>query len=261
MLVAKRFTLDRQKTIAFLGTLESGTGNAATWYLPPGLQAREIETTLATVPGLSTVPSEVPAIMAQSRTGAVLFWGPRHKNLILPPFPVREKYIASGNETSHLISLIERDCIIALVLVRLGSYAIGVCQGEKLVASKVGTGLVHSRHRQGGSSSARFARHREKQIEAFLIRVCEHIGEKFEPYARTVDYIAYGGARTTILLLQKRCHFLEQFENCALPPLLTIPDPRQAVLEDAVRQVWSSCVIEWHESGSTEAGTESDKER
>ena len=96
------------------------------------------------------------------------------------------------------------------MLVRLGSYAIGVCRGDKLVSSKVGTGLVHGRHRQGGSSAHRFERHRDKQIESFLIRVCGHVREQLEPYVKSMDYIVYGGARTTILMAQKYCPWLEK---------------------------------------------------
>jgi hypothetical protein len=245
MLIPKHFTLSRRKTLSFLDTLEGDIRNAATLYLPANASTSETEKMLATVPGLSGVPSEAAELAVKSPTGAVLFWGIEHKTLILPPFPVTEKHIASGYEVDFIESLIKRDYTVALVLVRLGSYAVGVCQGEKLVASKVGTGLVHARHRQGGSSAGRFARHREKQIEGFLTRVCGHTREKLEPYARTVDYIAYGGARSTILLLQKQCSFLERFDNFTLPPLLDIPDPRQAVLEEGVRRVWSSQVVEW----------------
>jgi peptide subunit release factor 1 (eRF1) len=146
-----------------------------------------------------------------------------------------------------LRSRLEHDLMIALVLVRLGSYAIGVSRGEKLLTSKVGTGLVHGRHRQGGSSAHRFERHRDKQIETFLNRVCQHAREQLEPYVKSLDYIVYGGARETILLLQKYCPLLMKLETPVLPPLLDIPDPRQAVLETAIGRVWSSTVVEWEE--------------
>ena len=68
-----------------------------------------------------------------------------------------------------------------------------------------------------------------------------------EPYARTLDFFVYGGARVTILRLQKQCPFLEQFNNRLLPPLLEVPDPRFSVLEKAVTEIWSSKVTEWKE--------------
>ncbi len=216
-----------------------------------GLQKSEAESTLCLPSGalLHTVnlPEEVAKAAENSKTGAVLFHAPGHAYLILPPFPVAEAITESGCVTGPLMAQLKADRKIALVLIRLGSYAIGVCQGERLINSKVGTGLVHSRHRQGGSSSNRFRRHREKQIETFLTRVCGHIREQIEPHARTLDYLEYGGARTTILLLQKQCDFLARLKTPELPPLLDIPDPRQPVLEQAVERVWSSTVLEWRE--------------
>jgi hypothetical protein len=38
-----------------------------------------------------------------------------------------------------------------------------------------------------------------------------------------------------------------QLKTPVLPPLLDIPDPRQAVLEKAVSRVWSSTVVEFVE--------------
>ena len=76
--------------------------------------------------------------------------------------------------------------------------------------------------------------------------MCEHIREHLGPHAQALDYVVYGGARTTILLLRKQCPFLGQLDRHILPPLLDIPEPRQAVLEKAVGRVWSSSIIEWH---------------
>ena len=84
---------------------------------------------------------------------------------VVPPFPIKDSVIFPGYNTEPLTLLLEQERFIALVLVRLGAYAIGVCRGEALIASKVGTGLLDGRHKQGGSSQQRFRRHREKQIE------------------------------------------------------------------------------------------------
>ena len=165
--------------------------------------------------------------------------------LVLPPFPIAEEYMTNGYDVEPLRSLLSHDFLIGLVLVRLGSYSIGICRGTELIDSKTGTGLVHARHKKGGSSQARFARHREKQIEQFLIRVCGHLREHIEPHARSLDYLVFGGARTTILLLRKRCSFLNQFDDRILRMLLDIPEPRKAVLEKAIGTVWSTDVIQW----------------
>lgn len=233
--------------LSFLGELSEAGTVASSLYLPPGISTADVGTSLGAVVDITEVVDNLIEPVAKSETGAVVFWGKERKCLIIPPFPVKEKRVSAGYDIESLRFLLSMELTIALVLVRLGSYAIGVCRDEKLIASKVGTGLVHARHRQGGSSQGRFARHREKQIESFLGRVCEHVREKLEPHARTIDYIVYGGAWTTILALQKRCPFLAQFDDRRLPPLLSVPEPRQAVLESAVGDVWSSGVTEWRE--------------
>lgn len=246
MLVSRRFFLSRVKILSFLNELEATTGTAKSLYISSGLPLPEVENLLERMLDPQAIPPELAKLAADSKTGAVIFWSPTRTLLILPPFPIVTEYFAQDYLVEPLRSLLKRDFRIALILVRLGTYAIGLCEGESLIASKVGTGLIHGRHKQGGSSQQRFRRHREKQIEYFLNRVCDHIREHLEPHAQALDYVVYGGARTTILLLRKQCPFLGQFDRHILPPLLDIPEPRQAVLEKAVGRVWSSSIIEWH---------------
>ncbi len=243
---SRRFLLSRARMLSFLDELKTTSGEAVSQHIPPGISLSDLDAWLYKFP--HTPDNDVASLIICSKTGAVLFWGSSRKCLVLPPFPVKDKYISQGYDIEPLQSMLKRDAVIALVLIRLGSYAIGLIQGEKIMASKVGTGLVHGRHRQGGSSAHRFERHRDKQIEYFLTRVCQHAREQLDPYVKIVEYIVYGGARTTILSLQKQCPFLGAFDDRTLPPLLTIAEPRQVVLEAAISQVWSSTVIEWYDS-------------
>jgi hypothetical protein len=233
--------------LSFLEELALLENRAVSLYLPRGTPLAKVKDSLDKVFAAAGMPSGMAEVIGGSETGAVLFWGPPRKYLILPPFPIGEDYITDGYDVGLLLSLFSRDFLIALVLVRLGAYSIGICQGTKLVDSKTGTGLVHARHKKGGSSQARFARHREKQIEYFLDRVCGHVRQHIEPHARSLDYLVYGGARSTIFSLRKRCPFLHQFENRTLRMLLDIPEPRKTVLEKALGNVWSTNVIEWCE--------------
>jgi len=239
--------------MAFLTELENTTDSTAmSLFLPTGISRLEVGQLVEKVVSSPASPSaEIIETATSSKTGASLFWGTAMKCLILPPFPISEKAVLQGYTVKPLISLLRHDFKVALILVRLGAYAIGVCQGESLVSSKVGTGLVHGRHKKGGSSQQRFQRHREKQIESFLDRVCYHIQEQLEAPARALDYLVYGGAWTTILSLQKRCPFLAQFDKRTLPPLLDTPEPRRAVLEKAVGRIWSSTIIQWQEGETT----------
>ena len=241
MLVSRKFFLNRKKMISFLDELEAA--NTKSLYIPIGLSPQEVDKVLEQ----QAISPELAEMVASSKTGSVIFWNPSHIYLVTPPFPIMENHFAKGCAIEPLRSMLKHDYRIALILVRLGAYAIGLCQGEILISSKVGTGLVHSRHKKGGSSQKRFQRHREKQIESFLNRVCSHTREILEPQKRILDYLIYGGAKTTILSLQKHCSFLRQFEDRNLSPLLDIADPRQAVLETAVGRVWLSSVTEWHD--------------
>ena len=239
--------MGRSKILGLLEELATMEGGAVSLYLPRGTPLARIEDLLDKLVDRAGLPSDVDEVIARSETGGVLFWGLPKKYLVLPPFPVEEEYVNEGYDTRLLCSLLSHDFLIALVLVRLGTYSIGICQGTKLVDSKTGTGLVHARHKKGGSSQARFARHREKQIEYFLARVCGHVREQVEPHTQSLDYLVYGGARTTILALRKRCPFLHQFENRILRMLLNIAEPRKAVLEKALSTVWATDIIEWCE--------------
>jgi peptide subunit release factor 1 (eRF1) len=243
--VSRELRLGRSRTLGFLEELASTEGKAVSVYVPPGIASSGVETRLGKVFGSIGMPPDVVETIASSKMGAAFFGNQQQIYLVLPPFPLKEDYIADGYDVGPLRMLLSHDFLIALVLVRLGAFSIGVCQSTKIIDSKTGTGLVHARHKKGGSSQARFARHREKQIEEFLGRVCGHVREYIEPYARSLDYLVYGGARTTILTLQKQCPFLSQFDDRLLRMLLDIPEPRRAVLKKAIDTIWSTNVIEW----------------
>ena len=247
MLVSKSFKLTREKTKELLHRLETYNDEAITIFLPPGISTDAISAFFQKTQKTQSIPYDAVRLAATSPTGSMLFWGLTQKYLVSPPFPVKEQYIINGFETEPLLSVLSKDFTISIVLVRLGHYSIGVCQGEKLILHDSGTGLVHGRQRQGGSSAARFQRRRQDQTHHFLERVGEHLKERLEPYARTMDYFVYGGARVTILKLQKQDPFLKQFNKRLLPPLLEIQDPRFSVLEKVVTDIWSSKVTEWQE--------------
>jgi peptide subunit release factor 1 (eRF1) len=234
----------------FLDELAATEGKAISLYISQGTPQARVENLLGKVFAATAIPPGVAEVTTGSGMGAALFYSPLQMYLVMPPFPLSGEYVTSGYDVGPLRSLLVQDFLIALVLIRLGAYSIGICRGTQLLDSKTGTGLVHARHKKGGSSQARFARHREKQIEQFLTRVCSHVREHIEPHARSLDYLVYGGARTTILSLRKQCPFLSQFDGCILRMLLDIPEPRRDVLEKAISTLWSTDVIEWCEDNS-----------
>ena len=249
VLIANTYYLRRARLLEFLKGLETTDDSAAiTLYLPPELSADKIESGLQNIAGRAALPAELAEMIGHSRNGGALFWGNKEKHLVSPPFPLREQAVFAGFNIGPLRNLLEVDYRIGLVLVHLGAYAVGLCHGEKLITSKVGTGLVHGRHKKGGSSQQRFQRRRENQAAEFLDRVCLHAREQFESRVQTIDYMVYGGPRQTVMQLQKSCPFLKSFEDRVLPPL-DVPDPRREILEKAVGRIWSSRVTEWREEG------------
>ena len=246
-LITKSFFLSRAKMSLFLGELKKITDpDAVSIYLPPGATVPEIEELLARIK-LKPYPDGLNEAITGSKRGTVLFWGEERKSLILPPLPFTKKTFLEGYVPEPLQELVESDTKIGLILVHLGSYAVGICQGERLISSKVGTGLIHGRHKKGGSSQQRFQRRRQNQVQEFLDRVCGRVREQFGPQVNGLDYVVYGGPHQTILQLQKRCPFLESLSDRVLP-LMDVPALRQKVLESAASRLWSSHITEWQEA-------------
>jgi hypothetical protein len=245
MLTSTHSKLTRRKMLDCLAELETAGGQAMTIYLPAGISQADASVYLKQVPPLAPALREITAAVTASQNGAAIFWGQATRRLILPPFPLADRYVSPGYDVGPLKALLSRDYRIGIILVRLGSYSIGVCQGEELVDHKTGTGLVHGRQRQGGSSSARFQRRRQNEARDFLERVAAHAEEKLAPYANTLDYVVFGGAHTAIQVLRKSSRLLSRFDSRLLPPLLTLPEPRYEVLERAVTEIWSSRLTEW----------------
>ena len=234
------YYVKRSRMFDFFDRLEEGAESVTySVYLPPDLPGNDIRQIIP-----SSLPDSIIEVAAGSITGAVFFTGRESNTLVMPPFPLKEKVIFSDCTTEPLRELLEKDYIIGLVMVHLGTFAVGVCKGDVLVSSKVGTGLVHGRTRKGGSSSQRFQRRRENQAREFLERVCGHAKEHLQPYERTLDYLVYGGPHQTVLKLRKECPVLKKFEDKTLQTI-DVPALRQKVLEATVTRIWSSRVIEW----------------
>jgi peptide subunit release factor 1 (eRF1) len=232
--------------VNFLSNIEQfNEPSAFSIYIPRGLPSPEIEYSLSSI-RIHPLPTNLNQLIISSQNGAALYWGNNGKYLVFPPFPLKDQQICTGYTTQPLRQLVTCDYIIGLLLLHLGSYAIGICRGEELISSKVGTGLIHGRHKKGGSSQQRFQRRRENQIREFLDRVCLHIKKHFENYTDNIDYIVYGGPHQTLLQLRKRCSFLQVFSNRVIATI-NVPTLRQRTLETSITRIWSTSIIEWQD--------------
>ncbi len=245
MLTQKTYRLPRAKMMRKLAELSNLRDQASTVYLPAGITMTEVDSVLTTCSSLVPFLPLISPVLTDLPTGAVIFWGEKKKLLVKPPFPLSQKFITDGYDTGTLVDRLNLDSRIGIILVRLGHYSIGIAENEKLTAHKTGTGLVHGRHRKGGSSANRFRRRRDEQTYHFLERVAAHAKMMFEPAIRSLNYFIYGGARTTISELCKHDKFFGQLEQLLLPPLLDIPNPSFTVLQQAVTDTWSYRLTEW----------------
>src|SRR5580704_11479804 len=125
---------------------------------------------------------------------------------------------------------------VAVLLVRLGGYAAGVFRGAppRLVASKVGSRLVHGRSAAGGTSQHRFARRRDKQAREALEAAADCAARVFGPVSGELDALVLGGDRRAMAALREDAR-LRPYFDIAVDRFLTVPDPRLAVLQATPR--------------------------
>ena len=65
---------------------------------------------------------------------------------VRPPFGLAHARVYERVELGPLFEALAEDHVVGALLVRLGGYAVGVFEGERLVASKVGSRFVKGRH-------------------------------------------------------------------------------------------------------------------
>lgn len=147
---------------------------------------------------------------------------------VRPPFGLEHEGSYDRVELGPLLEALAREHTVAAILVRRGGFAVGVFEGERLVASKVGTRFVKGRHKKGGSSSNRFRRRREEQERELLDAATATARAVLEPYRERIEYVALGGDRGAATAVADRLPWLAARR---LERLFDVPDPRQRVLE------------------------------
>jgi hypothetical protein len=125
-----------------------------------------------------------------------------------------------------------------VLLVRKGGFAIARLAGDRTVESKVGQRHVQGRTKAGGQSQQRFSRRRDNQARAAYEAAAGH-AERILTGPLTA--LICGGDRTAVeqVLEDQRLHHLAAVR---VDPWLAVPDPRRAVLEQAVADACSISV-------------------
>lgn len=149
------------------------------------------------------------------------------------PFPPLR--VEDDSPYGGLLAHATADRTIGVLLVRRGGYAVGVFDGPRLVASKVGSRHVQGRSAAGGWSQQRFARRRDGQARVALGAAADTAAAVLVPARARLAALVLGGDRRSAadVLEDPR---LASLRRLVAEPHLDVPDPRLKVLEHTPRQ-------------------------
>ena len=231
----------RRGVLGLLDDLETSGEGVHTIYLTPG--ASDISRFLPEEEPSKLQAESAIAQVGSSETGVALFLMQDKTVAVTPPFPLSTDMLADGAMTTPLRRLLDADLMTAVVMLRLGRYAVGVLRGDSLVATKTATRHVKSRHRAGGQSQRRFERSRERLVREIYDKACQVAQDVISPYLRELDYVMLGGERHTVNSFVKRCRFLQDLSGKTLKRRVAVDQPNQKALESIHREVWKSRVV------------------
>lgn len=155
------------------------------------------------------------------------------------PFPPLAPAGPTADEPSSVVEHALADRTVGAVLVRRGGYAVGLFEGRRLVASKVGRTYVQGKTKAGGWSQQRYARRRANQASQAYAEAAEVVAGLLLPHLGDLVAVVGGGDSTGVhaVLAEPR---LAPLRALLQPRVLATPDPRLRVLEgfgDQLREV------------------------
>jgi hypothetical protein len=165
--------------------------------------------------------------------------------VVRPPFGLDEEGAYDRVRLDPLFEATDRDHVVAALLVRLGGFAVGVFDGERLVASKVGSRFVKGRHKKGGSSANRFRRRREEQAHALVEEAAATAAKVLEPWRDRIEFVALGGDRRAVAAVLAARRDLAWLSERALARFFTVPEPRLRDLERLPYDLYAVEVVEY----------------
>jgi hypothetical protein len=150
---------------------------------------------------------------------------------VRPAFGMSHELTYDKVRCGPCIEALECDVTVGVMLVRLGGYAMGVFVGDRLESSKVGTRLVHGRHKAGGSSSNRFRRRRGEQAAVLHESAAATAARILLPWVDRLDAVVLGGDREAVRATLAERSDLAPVAALAQARFLAVPDPRLRVLQ------------------------------
>ncbi|MEM7821442.1 MAG: Vms1/Ankzf1 family peptidyl-tRNA hydrolase [Candidatus Aenigmatarchaeota archaeon] len=192
------------------------------------------------------IPEEIRIVLEKilmNNEAIVFYWSKLEKNIIIvPPIPIKEEfYVDKKFRVEQLKEIFTKKYLIGVILVRIGDYAIGIFDGDKLILSKCGSRFVTAKQKKGGSSAARFGRIRKLEVENFLKGVRNEL-KKFEPYIERLDYVFFGGTGITIKkLLSEKID--KKIEEKRVGRIIDIKEINKKSLEKILEEIWKTKII------------------
>ena len=170
-----------------------------------------------------------PATYAVQDGGLLAVAADGATGLAVLPF---DRPYAGAPEPSALAAAAVAPSRWGVLLVRKGGFAVARLAGDDLVEHKVGQRHVQGRSKAGGQSQQRFARRRDNQAQAAYDAAAGHAARVLGVPHR-LDALVTGGDRTAVdaVLADDR---LAAPRAVVVSRWLPVPDPRRAVLDQAV---------------------------
>jgi Actinobacteria/chloroflexi VLRF1 release factor len=142
--------------------------------------------------------------------------------------PFAAEYDGLPDVAAFRLEAVPPDCW-GVVLVRKGGFAVARLAGTALVEHKVGQRHVQGRTKAGGQSQQRFSRRRDNQARQAFEAAADHAARILGASGHTM--LVTGGDRAAVdeVLADSRLARLRVVE-----PWLPVPDPKRAVLDQAV---------------------------
>ncbi len=163
---------------------------------------------------------------------------------VIPAFGLDHEGDYEVVRVGPLLDALFAEPTVAVLLVRLGGFAVGVFEGQRLVASKVGTRFVKGRHKKGGSSANRFRRRREEQERELIDAAAQEAARVLGPWRDRVAHVALGGDRSAVSRVLESRSDLAWLRPLALERFFDVSDPRLRVLEALPYQLYAAKVVE-----------------
>jgi Actinobacteria/chloroflexi VLRF1 release factor len=151
---------------------------------------------------------------------------------VLVPFP---PLCLANTVVESLLAHVGRDRRVGAILVRRGGFAVGVFDGSRLVASKVGSCYVQGKTKAGGWSQQRYARRRDNQSRKAYAEAAEEAARLLVPRSASLEAVVTGGDRTAIATVFGD-HRLADLAALTVPRLYPVSDPRLRILQSFPKQ-------------------------